>query len=307
MAKGKRKNFSGEIESLVQEPIQEAGGGAADIFNGIPISGDDLLADMVTTISDRTVEPARPETVQVVSNIPKEEASLPEVAGEESPVDPEFIKRVEETRAAHPDKALEEIERLVKLSPIQSPESGGANTPFQPSVNTPFDSAAQQPIDEEANRIGAQEIVDWYDMGQQLLSVFGYEYFSSPKESNAIVASLMPKVMANTASQAERSQFEQAQKVLLSYTERKTRFSETVAMSQDLKERTIRLLEKVLAHRGIQLSPEMLLGVLFLTPLIINGGRILLEKMGFGNADEMVGKFNAFVKTQESNYYQNNQ
>ena len=53
----------------------------------------------------------------------------------------------------------------------------------------------------------------------------------------------------------------------------------------------------------VRISPELLLGFLLLTPLIVNGGKILLEKIGFGNADAVLDKFTAFVSDQEAAYY----
>ena len=307
MAKAK-KSFTRSIEHLVadaERPPSVLSGD--DLFNGIEIEGEDLLVTAVDTVSDRTVEPTRPDVVQVISDVVGD--ALPEVVGQESTVNPDFIRRVEELQKKYPEKPLAEIESMANSGGFQQGTSqSAASASFGGSAfdsGQPLGDTISQPLDAESNKIGAEELVEWYDMLQQLLSVFGYEYFSSPKEAIAATESLYPKIANNSASPADRLLYEKAQEVLVGYTRRKTKFSETVAMSQSLKERTIRLLEKILELRGIQLSPELLLGMLLLTPLVVNGGRILLEKMGFGNADEMVGKYSAFVGSQENKFWQN--
>jgi len=301
MAKG-RKSFKDDISGLIEQEKPPHIQSGDDIFNGIETDGQDLLVDAVDTVSDRTVEPTRPEAVQVISDV--EEEPLPEVAGQESTVNPDFIRRVEEFQKRYPDKSLFDIEGMVNATvpPPSASVSTGAFLGGSGSAQ-PITDGENKPLDLQANHIGAEEIVAWYDMGQQLLSVFAYEYFSSPKEAIAASEQIYPKIANGSATPADRFLYEKAQEVLVGYTRRKTSFSETVAMSEDMKGRMTRLLDKTLELRNIQLSPELLIAMIALTPLVVNGGRILLEKMGFGNADEMVGKYSAFVGAKENQYW----
>ena len=57
----------------------------------------------------------------------------------------------------------------------------------------------------------------------------------------------------------------------------------------------------------MRIPPELLLGFLLLTPLVVNGGKILLEKIGFNNADSILDKFTTFVNTQETGYWNDKQ
>ncbi|MEQ1746378.1 MAG: hypothetical protein ABMA02_13195, partial [Saprospiraceae bacterium] len=162
-------------------------------------------------------------------------------------------------------------------------------------------------LDSELNSIAAQELVDWYDILQSVLAVWSYDYFSTPKTAVQTVEELYPKIAAGKANPGEKALYEKAQEAVLGFTKRKTSFAEQVAMSEGLKQRTVRLLDKILEARQVRISPELLLGFLLLTPLVVNGGKILLEKIGFNNADSVLDKFTAFVNTQEATYWNDKQ
>jgi hypothetical protein len=298
MAKRSRKTFKAGIGTALDAAAAETP--ALDkILNGIPIAGDDILAELLDATSDRTAAPAELAAAEIVP-APGTEASepLPEDLGEETGAAPEFVERVEAVRQKT-GRSLEEAEDLVKRE-MPPPEPAGMRDTAPPPEPEPVPLTPQ---DTQLNGIAAREMVEWYDVLQSVASLWAYDRFSTPQKAAQSVEELYPKIAAGRASDSERALYEQAQQAVLGFTRRKTAFSEQVAMSETLKERTVRLLDNILQARQVRISPELLLGFLLLTPLIVNGGKILLEKIGFGNADAVLDKFTAFVSDQEAAYY----
>jgi hypothetical protein len=311
MAKRGGKNFKATVGATLDEAQGELP--ALDqILNGIPIAGDDILADLLDATSDRTVEPA-PLAVAEIVPAPGAEApeALPEDLGEETGIQPEFVERVEAIRQKT-GRSLTEAEEIVKrempridpenpgLIPLPEADSSAGSPP-------PADPPPLSTLDSELNGIAAQELVDWYDILQSVLAVWSYDLFSTPKKAVQTVEELYPKIAAGKANAGEKALYEKAQEAVLGFTKRKTSFAEQVAMSEGLKQRTVRLLDKILEVRQVRISPELLLGFLLLTPLVVNGGKILLEKIGFNNADSILDKFTTFVNTQEAGYWNDKQ
>jgi hypothetical protein len=312
MAKRGGKNFKAPVgavldEAQVELPVLE------QILNGIPIAGDDILAELLDATSDRTVEPAVLAVAEIVAAPGAETPeALPEDLGEETGAQPEFIERVEAIRQKGARSLTEAEEIATREMPQNTPEAPALNKGNPPEAvssagNPPADAPPLTELDSELNSIAAQELVDWYDILQSVLAVWSYDYFSTPKTAVQTVEELYPKIAAGKANPGEKALYEKAQEAVLGFTKRKTSFAEQVAMSEGLKQRTVRLLDKILEARQVRISPELLLGFLLLTPLVVNGGKILLEKIGFNNADSVLDKFTAFVNTQEATYWNDKQ
>jgi hypothetical protein len=311
MAKRGGKDFKTTVgavlaEAQVELPVLE------QILNGIPIAGDDILAELLDATSDRTVEPAVLAVAEIVAapgtELPE---ALPEDLGEETGTLPEFIERVEAIQQKT-GRPLAEAEALAKREmPQMSPENPVLIGPSEvgPSGDSPPPLYAPErtALDSELNSIAAQELVDWYDILQSVLAVWSYDFFSTPRKAVQTVEELYPKIAAGKANPGEKALYEKAQEAVLGFTKRKTSFAEQVAMSEGLKQRTVRLLDKILEARQVRIPPELLLGFLLLTPLVVNGGKILLEKIGFNNADSILEKFTTFVNTQEAGYWNDKQ
>lgn len=301
MAKRNPKTFKSGVAAALDEAAVEAP--ALDsILNGIPIAGDDILAELLDATSDRTAEPP-PLAVADIMPVPNAELpqALPEDLGEETGALPEFVERVEAIRQ-QTGRTLAEAEEMAKR---EMPQPDPASAPPE-SPQTTGDNPAPQPLtplDAELNTIAAQELVEWYDILQSVAAVWAYDHFSTPKKAAQAVEELYPKISTGKASPAEKALYEKAQETVLGFTRRKTAFAEQVAMGESLKQRTVRLLDKILEVRQLRISPELLLAFLLLTPLVVNGGRILLEKIGFENADSVLDKFAAFVNGQEKAYW----
>ncbi len=303
MAKRGNKTFKGNVEAALDETATEPLKIEA-ILRDLPIAGDDILADLLNSTSDRTVEPAKLAVAEFIPDPEAEKAApLPEGLGEETGTRPEFVQRVEEIRQK--GRSLAEAEDMARRempetpSPHQPSPGEGPPVPNEPAPEKqPFTE-----LDSELNGIAAQELVDWYDILQSVLAVWSYDFFSTPKKAVQTVEELYPKIAAGKANPGEKALYEKAQEAVLGFTKRKTSFAEQVAMSQGLKQRTVRLLDKILEVRQVHIPPELLLGFLLLTPLVVNGGKILLEKLGFENADNVLDKFTAFVNTQEAAYW----
>ncbi|MCC6460787.1 MAG: hypothetical protein IT260_09985 [Saprospiraceae bacterium] len=311
MAKRGGKNFKNTVvaaldEAQVEMPVLE------QILNGIPIAGDDILAELLDATSDRTVEPAALAVAEIVAAPGAETPeALPEDLGEETGAQPEFIERVEAIRQKGA-RSLTEAEEIAKREMPQNTPEGPAlpsNPPVEASSagSPPADTPPLTALDSELNSIAAQELVDWYDILQSVLAVWSYDFFSTPKKAVQTVEELYPKIAAGKANPGEKALYEKAQEAVLGFTKRKTSFAEQVAMSEGLKQRTMRLLDKILEARQVRIPPELLLGFLLLTPLVVNGGKILLEKIGFNNADSILDKFTTFVNTQEAGYWNDKQ
>ncbi len=302
MAKRRTKSFKSGLETALDDAA--AGAPALEgILNGIPIAGDDILAELLDATSDRTVEPPPLATADIMP-VPNAELpqALPEDLGEETGAPPEFVERVEAIRQ-QTGRTLAEAEEMAKR---EMPQPDPA---FAPGPETePTDSATEPaqpltPLDAELNTIAAQELVEWYDILQSVAAVWAYDHFSTPKNAVQTVEQLYPKISTGKATVAEKALYEKAQEAVLGFTKRKATFAEKVAMGENLKQRTVRLLDKILEVRQVRISPELLLGFLLLTPLVVNGGKILLEKIGFENADSVLDKFTAFVNGQEKAYW----
>ncbi|MBK8968649.1 MAG: hypothetical protein R3D58_06950 [Saprospiraceae bacterium] len=300
MAKRAKKTFQPSVvETLEPDPVDAV---AIDqILNGIPIAGDDILGELLDATSDRTVEPQKPAVADIIpapDAVPDDEP-LAEDLGEETGAAPEFVELVENIR----DRSgvpLEKAEEIAKRELPQHNPLDGLETPENAPVleQRPFTAT-----DSELNTIAAEELIDWYDVLQSVLAVWAYDHFSTPKKAVETVEGLYPKVSSGKANSGEKALFEKAQEAVLAYSKRKASFAEQVTMSESLKQRTVRLLDKILDARQIRIAPEVLLGFLLLTPLVVNGGKILLEKIGFENADSVLDKFTAFVNGQEKAYW----
>ena len=95
-------------EAQVEMPVLE------QILNGIPIAGDDILAELLDATSDRTVEPAVLAVAEIVAAPGAETPeALPEDLGEETGAQPEFIERVEAIRQKGA-RSLTEAEEIAK-------------------------------------------------------------------------------------------------------------------------------------------------------------------------------------------------
>lgn len=296
-----KKNFKASVGGLVDNASStsvQLSAVEGKLLEGIPIAGDDLLNDLLASTSDRTVEPAPLALPE--ANAGAQTAGAPEVDpndfGDEVPIDPRQIEAANQTlKSGRGLDAVEDLVRQVAAAPGEGAESSILDAHVAPE---PFTS-----LDAELNRIAAEELVEWYDVLQSVLSVWAYEHFSSPKTASETVERLYPKIANAQATATEKALFEQAQSTVLGFTKRKTSFAESVAMSQGLKARTVRLLDRILETRQVRISPELLLGFLLLTPIIVNGGRIMLEKLGFANADNVLEKFTTFVGKQEAEYW----
>ena len=306
MAKRRNKTFKTDVVTALDDAAADMPS-LDGILNGIPIAGDDILAELLDATSDRTAAqpPLAAPDIMPVPNTELPQA-LPEDLGEETGAPPEFVERVEAIRQKT-GRPLAEAEEMAKREmPQPDPaflipgmrEVEAGQTGFEPAPAQPL-----TPLDSELNTIAAQELVEWYDVLQSVAGVWAYDYFSTPKKAVQTVEELYPKISAGKANAGEKALFEKAQEAVLGYTKRKTAFAEQVAMGESLKQRTVRLLDKILEVRQVRISPELLLGFLLLTPLVVNGGKILLEKIGFENADTVLDKFSAFVQGQEKAYW----
>lgn len=269
-----------------------------DVFEGIPLAGDDILDQLIATTSDRTVEP-QPIVQQVAAQAEATKTKVgAEHLGEEVGVDAAFVDQMKAAEKSGADM-FEARERIF-------------NTPTPPvgqgTIHTDEPAPNPEPTvftdgDRGNNRIFAEEVVDWYDVLQSVASMYAYDYFSSPAEATKTVNKLHPKVMDNTATPQEKQLYNELHKSVMHFATRKSTFAQSVSMTVPLKQRIVNLMNAVFEQRGYKMQPELLLGMLMLTPLIVNGGRILLEKMGFEQADQLVGKFSEFVASQEQQYY----
>lgn len=304
MAKrGAKKTFkTSVVNTLEPDPVDQVS--IDQLFNGIPLAGDDILGDLLNATSDRTVEPEKPALAHIVTApdaAPEE--PLAEDLGDETGAEPAFVELVEDIRSRS-GVPLEKAEEMAKRE-MPQPESAPGFDPFDNSLkseNQPY-SEPFTSTDSELNAIAAEELVDWYDILQSVLAVWAYDHFSTPKKAVKTVEDLYPKISSGKANAGEKALFEKAQEAVLAYSKRKTNFADQVAMSAGLKQRTVRLLDKILEARQVRIPPEVLLGFLLLTPLVVNGGKILLEKIGFENADSVLDKFTTFVNNQESAYW----
>lgn len=294
-----KKNFTANTGEQIEQATAEVSG-LDKLFQQIPLSGDDHLAILLDTTSDRTVDQPKPAAIDAIQVI-TEEILPEEPTGEEvQGVNADMIDKI--NQGLKKGLSFDEADAQVRVSSASAPPSydnpGGSpyvsNTPPQTEHREPFTE-----LDGQMNRIAADELVAWYDVIQSLASVWMYERVSSPKQAAEVVTQLTDKITTGKAEQREVAMFKEAQSLLVAYTTRKTKFSETVAMSDSLKARTSKLLDKILEARNVRISPEVLLGFLLLTPLIVNGGRILMEKMGFEGADQLVKRFTNFVDSQE--------
>lgn len=304
MAK-KSKTFSGNVAETLDETAIEPIS-IERILGELPIAGDDILADLLSATSERTVQPAKLAVAEVIPDPEAEKsAPLPEGLGEETGATPEYVQKVEEIRQK--GRSLAEAEEIAKrdipAATAPDPQVNQHENIQAPTTEIPVERPPLTELDSELNTIAAEELVDWYDIIQSVTSVWAYDFFSTPKKAVQTVEELYPKIAAGKANPGEKALYEKAQEAVLGFTKRKTAFAEQVAMSQGLKQRTVRLLDKILEARQVRISPELLLGFLLLTPLVVNGGKILLEKIGFENADSVLDKFTTFVNSQESAYW----
>lgn len=317
-----KKNFQDGVVQQLESAAAEPNNVLKQVLGDLPLAGDDLLMGILSSTSDRTVEPAPLATahIQPADDAPTD-APLPEGLGEEVPgITADSIRKIEELQRR--GKSVDEAEHIVRqqvppMSPPAQNSGGGIAYPPPPAAptggffSTPPEGDYQMgaepeplsPLDVKLNSISSAQIVKWYDIFQSLTSVWAYGHFSSPKQAVEVMEALTPKVTAGTATPEEVARYKAAQDVVLNYTMRKTAFAETVGMSEGLKQECTQLLGDILEARGVRIPPEMLLLLLFLSPLIVNGGRIMLEKMGFSDADKMVGQFSAFVGKQTKEYH----
>lgn len=303
MAK-RSKTFSGNLAETLDETAIEPIS-IERILGELPIAGDDILADLLAATSERTVEPSKLAVAEIIPDPEAvQTAPLPEGLGEETGATPEYVQKVEEIRQK--GRSLAEAEEIAKRHiPEPSADTQAIQTENNdaPKTEIPIERPPLTEMDSQLNAIAAEELVEWYDIIQSVTSVWAYDFFSTPKKAVQTVEELYPKIAAGKANPGEKALYEKAQEAVLGFTKRKTVFAEQVAMSQGLKQRTVRLLDKILEARQVRISPELLLGFLLLTPLVVNGGKILLEKIGFENADSVLDKFTTFVNSQESAFW----
>ncbi|MBK9338834.1 MAG: hypothetical protein IPM98_20780 [Lewinellaceae bacterium] len=146
MAKRGGKNFKTTVgavldEAQVELPVLE------QILNGIPIAGDDILAELLDATSDRTVEPAVLAVAEIVSAPGAETPeALPEDLGEETGTLPEFIERVEAIRQN--GRLLAEAEEIAKREmPQNAPEAPALTNGHPPRTAS---SSGRPPVDAPA-------------------------------------------------------------------------------------------------------------------------------------------------------------
>lgn len=291
-----KKDFTGVVELGLAENNPDNQSPVLDkLLQVIPMSGDDFLSGFIDATSDRTADAVPLEKFEepLAAAAPKAD---PGEFGKETGYDEAFIRNAEIQR-----KAGQPLEQIAPPTPIYSEQPGPYTPPAQ--LDTP-PAEPFTPLDMERNNIAAQEVVDWYDVGQQVLSVWAYSYFNDPKNALETEQALYPLISTGKANAGQKAVYEKAREMVLAFTSRKTTFATQVAMSADLKQRTVRLFDKILETRGIKLSPELLLVFLLMTPLVVNGGKILVEKLGFKGGDEMLDKLNTFVNTQEKQYWE---
>ena len=318
MAKARKKTFGDNVGQAVESGTSDVADLKA-LFQQIPMSGDDLINELLETTSERTVDP------------PKSSAAVPAEApmqiqeghlGEETDTAPEFVQEVQEV-ARRTGKSLSEAEQIVQRSTPQIPtpppgavtgeyygkpySNSGMPSPPAPQLAAP--SAPREPLtpqELQGNAIAAEELITWYDTLQSVGSVWAYDYFTQPKNAVKLVDQLSAKVIAGTATAGEKEAFAAAQKTVTDYAVRKGKFHDGASMSDDLKARSIRLLDKILEVRQITIPPEALLALLLLTPLVMNTGTILKERFGFKEADDLLAKFTTFVNKSETKYHDEN-
>jgi hypothetical protein len=298
-----KKTFAETTGQQLEQASQEGGGALEKLFAQIPLSGDDLLADLLDTTSDRTVEQPKPAPIEVMQVTP--EPPLPEeiVGGEEvQGVNAQMLEKI--NQGIQKGMSFEDADAQVRVQqPVRNDIQGpGSDSPYVQPERIAEHREPLSEMDTQMNRIAADELVAWYDVLQSVASVWMYERVSSPKQAADVVTKLTDKVATGKAQAGEIAMFKEAQQLLVDYTGRKTKFAETVAMSDSLKIRTAKLLDRILEAKNIRIPPEVLLGFLLLTPLIVNGGRILLEKFGFEGGDQLVKRFTNFVESQEAEF-----
>lgn len=254
------------------------------------VSGDDVLSEFLTSTSDRTIQVAdivaeRSGQQQTANSAPDPAFDDPSLYGDPTDTPADFVKGVNEGLKS--GLSLEDAASRV----------GQVNT--NPEASESYGAAP----DPETQDMAAQEIIDWYDMIQGVASVWLYDYVNSPKGAVQAVEALEEKVMAGNATDSEKRAFTVAFNRIKGYSGRKESFAQTVAMNASIKERSARLLSKIMEIRGITISPELLLALLLLTPVIVNGGRILIEKFGFEGGNDIIDQYTKFVNTQENSFW----
>lgn len=298
MSKARKKTFSTDIAQMVEQPGQADGAFSdfKEMLKEVPTNGDNLIMEFLETTSDRTVKPDPMETATAVE-APEDD---PKNYGEESGVSADYVRKVE--AGLRTGKSLDEAKTIASRGdgPIPVNQAGfgegGGVQDVEPAV-----------YDSESGQLAAEELIEWYDTIQGVASVWFYDYLNSPKSALEVVEALQDKVVANNASNGERVAFTAALSRLKGYTGRKESFAETVGMNDSIKQRSIRLLNSIMEIRGITVSPELLLALLLLTPVVINGGRILIEKFGFAGGNELIEQFTGFVSKEESKYFDKKQ
>lgn len=254
------------------------------------VSGDDVLSEFLTSTSDRTIRVedivAERNGQQGVANAAPDPAfDDPSLYGDPTDTPADFVRNVE--AGIKSGLSLEDAASRV----------GQVNTNPEPGETY---GAAPDP---ETQDMAAEEIIAWYDMFQGVASVWLYDYVNSPKGAVQAVEALEEKVMAGNATDTEKRAFTVAFNRIKGYSARKESFAQTVAMNASIKERSARLLSKIMEIRGITISPELLLALLLLTPVIVNGGRILIEKFGFEGGNDLIDQYTKFVNTQENSFW----
>lgn len=297
-------NLGGEIGLLLAEIPQAAVG-----------SGDDMISDFLDTVNDLTAkETPLAEIVELPEVAAEKKAPDPGQLGDPTEINAEFVERVGAIRKT--GKSLQESEKLAKAQVPATPPNNavtgeyygtdpqGAVPPPEPLV-APMPEA-RAPLTEQqlqGNQIAAEELIELYDTLQSVSSMWAFDYFTEPKNAVKIVEELTEKVIGGRASDAEKSAFATAQKTVTGYAGRKAKYAEQVAMSQNLKTRATRLLDKILEVRGVSIPPEALLALLLFMPIAMNAGKIMVERFGFKDADEILKKFSGFVDKAEAEHY----
>ena len=203
MAKRRTKSFKSGVETALDDAVASAPA-LEGILNGIPIAGDDILAELLDATSDRTVEPPPLATADIMP-VPNAELpqALPEDLGEETGAPPEFVERVEAIRQ-QTGRTLAEAEEMAKRE-MPQPDPAFLNPGMREvdAGQTEFEPAPIQaltPLDSELNTIAAQELVEWYDVLQSVAGVWAYDYFSTPKKAVQTVEELYPKISSGKAN-----------------------------------------------------------------------------------------------------------
>lgn len=286
MAK-KKLNIDVSLESDMQ---------AVDRLIAQAASGEDVLSDFLNSTSDRTISVQEIVAERSGKNDAQQSNSAtdpafddPSLYGDPTDTPADFVRNV--NAGLKSGLTLEDAANRVG--------QGLGNEQGQQGEGT-----APAP-DPETQDMAAQEIIEWYDMIQGVASVWLYDYVNSPKGAVQAVEALEEKVMAGNATEQEKRAFTVAFNRIKGYSGRKESFAETVAMNASIKERSARLLAKIMEIRGITISPEMLLALLLLTPVIVNGGRILIEKFGFEGGNDLIDQYTKFVNTQEKTFWKN--